>query len=88
MDEGDPGGNAALHGKGTVFGPIKPNGAAIRLDHAAQDFHERRFAGAVFSDEADDLAGADIHREIVERDDARVGLANSRKAEKWQRGFR
>ena len=40
--------------------------ARARVDEAADHVEQRRFAGAVRSDDADDLAVADRHRHIVE----------------------
>ena len=39
--------------------------AGIGLIDAAQDLHQRRLAGAVLADQADDLAGPDLDRHLV-----------------------
>ena len=57
------------------------DGAAVGLDHAAEDLHQGRFAGAVLADEADDLAGPHVHAEIGQRHDAGIGLAQPRQLE-------
>ena len=53
------------------------DGAPIGRRDAAEDFHQRRLAGAVFSDEADNLARAYLHAEIGERHDAGIGFAQA-----------
>ena len=59
----------------------------VGLDHAAEDLHQGRFAGAVFADEADDLARADLHAEVGQRHDAGIGLAHaSQLQERLDRG--
>ena len=52
--------------------------AAVGLDHAAQNLHQGRLAGAVFADQADHLAGAHVHAEVGQRQNAGIGLAKSR----------
>jgi hypothetical protein len=46
--------------------------AAVGLEHAEDDPHRRRLAGAVRADEAEELARLDLEREPVERDDVAV----------------
>ena len=76
MDEGDAGADRAADGeradRATPSISMVPRSGC---DDAAEDLHQRRFAGAVFADEADDLAGADVHAEVGERHDAGIGLA-------------
>ena len=44
--------------------------AARRLHHAGQDLDQRRLAGAVVADEADDLALVDVEIDAAQRVDA------------------
>ena len=48
--------------------------AAGRLDHAGEDLDQRRLAGAIVADQADDLAAVDVQVDAAERIDAAVGL--------------
>ena len=48
--------------------------AAGRLDHAGEDLDQRRLAGAVVADQADDLAAVDMKIDAAERIDAAVGF--------------
>ena len=75
VDEGDAGLHRAADAEAAIGHAIDLDGAAVGLDHAAEDLHQGGFAGAVLADHADDLAGADIEAEIGKGDDARVGLA-------------
>ena len=52
--------------------------AGARRDHAAEDLHQRRFAGAVLADEADHFARADGKADVVQRLDAGIHLRDSR----------
>ena len=54
----------------------------IGRDHAAQDFHQRGFAGAILPDQADDLAWRDRERHAGECHHARIGLADIGKFQK------
>src|SRR5205814_902294 len=44
--------------------------AGVRLVDAAQDFHERRFAGAVLAGQRDDLARMHLQFHCIQRDHA------------------
>ena len=48
--------------------------AAGRRDHAGEDLDQRRLAGAVVADQADDLADVDVQADAAERVDVAVGL--------------
>src|SRR5271166_2208167 len=50
------------------------NPSRVRLVDAAQDLHKRGFAGAVFADQANDLAAPDVDRHVLERMNARKAL--------------
>ena len=52
--------------------------AAGRLDHAGEDLDQRRLAGAIVADQADDLAAVDVQVDAAEREDAAVGLGDVR----------
>ena len=56
--------------------------ALIRRVDAGQDFHERRFAGAVLTDQGHHLAGADGKRHAVQGLNAGKTLANRTGGEK------
>ena len=53
----------------------------VRLVHAGEDLHERRLAGAVVTDDGDDLAGRDAQRDVVQRPHAGERLADARRLE-------
>ena len=56
--------------------------ARVGLQHAEHDPHGRRLARPVGADEADDLARADLHREVAQRADGAVGLVEGRHRER------
>ena len=51
--------------------------AGVGLIDAAQDLHQRRFAGAVLADQADDLSGLDLDRDVLQRVHAGEALVDS-----------
>ncbi len=51
----------------TPHAAAQPDVAGRRLGDAAEDFEQRRFARAVAADHADDLAGLDLERHVLER---------------------
>ena len=51
-----------------------PNGPSGRTCDAAQQFEERRFAGTVLADDADDVALLDLEVDVAEGPDV-VGVA-------------
>ena len=53
----------------------------VRRRDAAQDLHQRRFAGAVFADQTQDLAGKDLQVETGQCEYARDRICARRKAE-------
>ena len=67
---------------------IDLDGAPVGLDHPTEDVHQGRLAGAVFSDQADDLARPHLHAEIGQRHDAGIGLAQPRQLEEGLGGSR
>jgi hypothetical protein len=52
-------------------------------EDAAQHVHQRRLAGAVLADEADDLAGAHGEAHGIQRHDARIALPDADQLEEW-----
>ena len=61
---------------------VERNGAAARRDDPAEYLHQRRLAGAVLSDEPDDLAGSDGEVHVIEGRDARIGPGDALHLEK------
>ena len=51
--------------------------SGIRLDHAVDDLHQRRLAGAVLAQHRVDLAGQHVERDAVVRHDRRVDLGDA-----------
>ena len=81
VDEGDTGRHRLGNGQRRMRHAVDFDGAAVGVDHPAEDLHQGRLAGAVLSDEADDLARPDVHAEIGQRHDAGIGLAKPRQLE-------
>src|ERR1700674_1954289 len=50
---------------------------AIRVYRAGEDFHQRRFAGAVFADQRMHLAAPDVEVDAVERAHAGIGFGDA-----------
>ena len=50
--------------------PLTQDFACVLAIRAAQDLHQRRFAGAVFAEQDVDFAGVERQVDAVERDDA------------------
>ena len=50
--------------------------AGVGLVDAAQNLHQRRLAGAVLADQADDLAGPDLDRDVLQRVNAGEALVD------------
>src|SRR5690606_28838772 len=77
--------DALAHGVGGAdeagFAPVEQDVAGIGLVDAAQDLHQRRFAGAVLADEADDFAGTDLDRDVLQRMHAGKALVDMDKGE-------
>ena len=82
VDESDAGGDGARDGHRGARGAVDADRARARRDDAAEDLHQGRLARAVLADEADDLAGGDGEADIVESDDAGIGLGDPEKFEK------
>ena len=60
--------------------------AAVGLVHAGEDLDETRLAGAVVAENAGDLAGVHVRRDVLERDDVAVVLADGVRLEQvWNR---
>ncbi len=53
------------------------DGAAVGGDDAAHDLHERGFAGAIFANDADDLAWTHLQVEACQRDHAGIDFAHA-----------
>ena len=60
--------------QGPAVGASPGDRPAIGLEHAEHDPHRRRLAGSVRAEEPEDLAGRDVEREAVERDDGPEAL--------------
>ncbi len=54
--------------------PLEADRAAVEAIEPGQAVEQRRLAGAVGPDQAEDLAGRDVERDAVERDDAAEAL--------------
>ena len=62
---------------GDVDGPaLQEDLAFVQAVDAGEDLHQRRFAGAVLADEAEDFARADVQADVVQRADAGKGFAD------------
>ena len=57
--------------------PVPANRPGIWLDDAVDDFHQRRFAGAIFAKHRVDLSGHDAKIDAVVGDDAGIGLGDA-----------
>ena len=77
MHEGDAAGHGLADAEGGMLLAVEADLAGAGLDHPAQDLHQRALAGAVLADEADDLAPADGEADLIQSDDARIGLGDS-----------
>ena len=64
--------------------PVEDDGAVVGLDHPADGPQQRRLAGAVGADEGDDLALADLDRDVGQDDDAVVADAELAHGEERQ----
>ena len=51
----------------TEFGAVEHDAAAGGRHHARQDLEQRRLAGAVLAEQAEDLAAAHVERDVAER---------------------
>ena len=67
-----------------VGGVAQPTGSpamqdppGVRLVDAGQDLHQRRLAGAVLADQPDDLAAADLDRDVLQRMHAGEALVDA-----------
>ena len=56
---------------------VERHGAGVGRDDAADDVHQRRFAGAVLADEPEDAAAAERERHVGEHRDAEEALADT-----------
>ena len=66
MDEGNGAGPLLCHAV-VVRRPVKTDRAGIRLVDAAQNLDQGRFARAVFAEQSDDFASADIKADPLQR---------------------
>ena len=60
--------------------------------HAGQDFQQRRLAGAVLAEQAEDFAAAHVERDVAQRGDAGEMLGHAFDGEQhvalcWRNGF-
>ena len=78
VHEGDAAAHRAADGQPRHFRAVELDRAGARRDNAAEDLHQRRFAGAVLSDEADHFALADGKADVVHGLDAGIHLRDSR----------
>ena len=53
--------------QGLQIGAVERQPPGLRLHEAADCLDDRRFAGTVGPDDANDLAGTDADREVVDR---------------------
>src|SRR5271168_4782903 len=60
----------------TDFLSVEKNSAGIGNHRARQNLAERRFARAIVADQAENLSGAQLEMDMVERPDDTVGLAD------------
>ena len=72
------------HNLGAIYDEL----ARIMRDHAGEDVHQRRFAGAVLAEQRMDLAGPDIEIDVVQRAHAWEGLAYAFGRQNWKRAQR
>ena len=78
MDEGDTCPHRSVDGKPVNLLAVEFDHAAGRLDDAAENFHQGRFAGAVLADQSDHLARRNRKADPVQRPDAGILFTNSR----------
>lgn len=62
---------------------IDSDGAFVRLIDAAEDFHQRRFSGPVFSDQRNHFARTDREVDMTQRHHARETFADAFELENW-----
>ena len=77
MDKSDSHGNGVGNGADGDAVAVDENRAFVGLMDAADDVHQRAFSRAVFADEGDNLAAANVERNVLQRDDAGEPLADS-----------
>ena len=82
MNKGDAGGQRLRDRQRRVDHAVDHDGSRGRRDHAAQHLHQRRFAGAVFADQADDFAGPDLKADVFQGLHARIGFGDGVQPEK------
>ena len=76
MNERDAGRDRIRHAVARTCDAIDPDRPTARRDNTAEHTHQRRLAGAVLAEQRDHLAGRDRQADVVERDHARIGLAD------------
>src|ERR1700686_2249056 len=59
--------------------------ACVWVVYTAENFHQRRFSGAVFSDKRDDFGRIHFQIDVVERDHAREPFADPLHFQNWRR---
>ena len=62
---------------------IDGDGSAVRLLHAVQDLHQRRFASAILTDQRVDRAGSDRDVNVMVGDHARKSFADPTEFDGW-----
>ena len=67
VDDADAGGMAVARLVEDDRRAAMADDAAVRLEHAFEDAHHRRLAGAVLADQRQQLAGAERQRHVVQR---------------------
>ena len=74
--------SSAWRGLSIVTGcPSTSIGPRVRLEEAVDDVHQRRLAGAVLAEQAEDLAVCDVEGDVVVRGQLAVALRESAEAE-------
>ena len=75
VNEADAGGDGVAGRGGSVSAPPPSHLSAIRSNGSGDNRRNGRFAGAVFAQQGDDFAAADIEIEVRENFDSSVSLA-------------
>jgi hypothetical protein len=65
------------------FRAVQADGAGIAPNHTSENFHQRRFAGAVFANQSDNFMLMNFEIDILERAHAGEALGDTRHLENW-----
>ena len=76
VNEGDARTQRFGDGERGMRGAVDLDRALVGLDHAAQDLHQRRLAGAVLADQRENLAALHAQADTRKGADAGIGLAD------------